>query len=157
MTARCRCGSGRRTRSPTPPGRMPTRQVGMRPGACRPGGSADDGQAALAAVTDVYAAAERRSRRTCWRGWLAEPAAAGGSDRGGSDRGGSDGREGGEMRSREWHLLRRPQGWPMPADFALVDRELPPVQAGEVVVRNLYLSVDPYMRGRMNAARSYAT
>jgi NADPH-dependent curcumin reductase CurA len=60
------------------------------------------------------------------------------------------------MRSREWHLLRRPQGWPTRADFALVDRELPPVQAGEVVVRNLYLSVDPYMRGRMNAARSYA-
>src|SRR5664280_3095358 len=60
------------------------------------------------------------------------------------------------MRSREWHLLRRPQGWPTRADFALVDRELPPVQAGEVVVRNLYLSVDPYMRGRMNGARSYA-
>src|SRR5664280_2733345 len=60
------------------------------------------------------------------------------------------------MRSREWHLLRRPQGWPTRADFALVDRELAPVQAGEVVVRNLYLSVDPYMRGRMNGARSYA-
>ncbi|MFJ6660244.1 NADP-dependent oxidoreductase [Streptomyces sp. NPDC091377] len=58
--------------------------------------------------------------------------------------------------SREWHLLSRPVGWPAPADFALVETPLPTPAAGQVLVRNRYLSVDPYMRGRMNAAKSYA-
>ncbi|KAB1148782.1 NADP-dependent oxidoreductase [Streptomyces luteolifulvus] len=58
--------------------------------------------------------------------------------------------------SREWHLLSRPVGWPKPDDFALVDAEIRQPGPGEVLVRNKYLSVDPYMRGRMSAAKSYA-
>lgn len=58
--------------------------------------------------------------------------------------------------SRQWHLKRRPQGWPVPEDVALVDVELDPLREGQVLVENAYLSVDPYMRGRMNAVRSYA-
>jgi NADPH-dependent curcumin reductase CurA len=58
--------------------------------------------------------------------------------------------------SRQWHLVRRPQGWPVAEDVELVSTELDPPGDGEVLVENAYLSVDPYMRGRMNAARSYA-
>ncbi|HEY8619394.1 MAG TPA: NADP-dependent oxidoreductase [Dermatophilaceae bacterium] len=57
--------------------------------------------------------------------------------------------------SREWHLTRRPHGVPVDEDFALVDVELPSPGAGEILVRNTFLSVDPYMRGRMNDAKSY--
>ncbi|MFE9770573.1 NADP-dependent oxidoreductase [Streptomyces sp. NPDC005931] len=57
--------------------------------------------------------------------------------------------------SREWHLLNRPVGWPKPEDFALVEAEVPAPGEGQVLVRNTYLSVDPYMRGRMSAAKSY--
>ncbi|MEU3981632.1 NADP-dependent oxidoreductase [Streptomyces sp. NPDC026672] len=60
------------------------------------------------------------------------------------------------MTNREWHLLSRPVGWPKPEDFALVETEPPEPGAGQVLVRNEYLSVDPYMRGRMSAAKSYA-
>ncbi|WHM38872.1 NADP-dependent oxidoreductase [Streptomyces sp. BPTC-684] len=57
--------------------------------------------------------------------------------------------------SREWHLVARPHGWPVPADFAL--REVPVVAPaeGRILVRNLFMSVDPYMRGRMNDVKSY--
>ncbi|MEX2981703.1 NADP-dependent oxidoreductase [Streptomyces sp. C36] len=57
--------------------------------------------------------------------------------------------------SREWHLVARPQGWPKPEDFAL--REAPVLQPGEgqLLVRNTHMSVDPYMRGRMNDVKSY--
>ena len=57
--------------------------------------------------------------------------------------------------SREWHLIRRPHGEPVDEDFALVDVELPEPDHGQVVVRNTFLSVDPYMRGRMNDVKSY--
>ncbi|NEY31177.1 zinc-binding dehydrogenase [Streptomyces sp. PRKS01-65] len=57
--------------------------------------------------------------------------------------------------NREWHLLSRPVGWPKPEDFALVEAEMPEPGEGQVLVRNRYLSVDPYMRGRMSAAKSY--
>ncbi|WP_316757344.1 NADP-dependent oxidoreductase [Streptomyces herbicida] len=60
------------------------------------------------------------------------------------------------MINREWHLLSRPVGWPKPEDFALVEAEVPTPGEGQVLVRNKYLSVDPYMRGRMSAAKSYA-
>lgn len=58
--------------------------------------------------------------------------------------------------SKAWHLIRRPQGLPSRDDFAL--RALPdePLEADQLRVRNLWLSVDPYMRGRMNDAKSYA-
>lgn len=57
--------------------------------------------------------------------------------------------------SREWHLLSRPVGWPKPEDFALVETEVRQPGQDEVLVRNEYLSVDPYMRGRMSSAKSY--
>ncbi|WNI15378.1 NADP-dependent oxidoreductase [Actinacidiphila sp. ITFR-21] len=59
-------------------------------------------------------------------------------------------------KSREWHLVARPDGWPVPEDFALVETEVPEPGPGQVLVRNLYLSVDPYMRGRMGNRKSYA-
>ncbi|WP_413757057.1 NADP-dependent oxidoreductase [Streptomyces sp. MMBL 11-3] len=58
--------------------------------------------------------------------------------------------------NREWHLVSRPVGWPKPEDFALVEAELKQPGPGQVLVRNKHLSVDPYMRGRMSAAKSYA-
>ncbi|MFE5256050.1 NADP-dependent oxidoreductase [Streptomyces coelicoflavus] len=58
--------------------------------------------------------------------------------------------------NREWHLVTRPVGWPKPEDFALVEAQAPTPGEGQVLVRNLYVSVDPYMRGRMSAAKSYA-
>lgn len=53
-------------------------------------------------------------------------------------------------------LAARPEGEPCPADFRLEDAPLPEPREGEVLLRTLYLSLDPYMRGRMSAARSYA-
>ncbi|GAA2000987.1 NADP-dependent oxidoreductase [Nocardiopsis rhodophaea] len=57
--------------------------------------------------------------------------------------------------TREWQLAARPVGWPKNEDFQLVERELPDLGPGEVRVRNTYISVDPYMRGRMNDVKSY--
>ena len=54
-------------------------------------------------------------------------------------------------------LLRsRPVGEPTPADFEITEAPVPRPGEGQVLNRTIYLSVDPYMRGRMNAARSYA-
>lgn len=57
--------------------------------------------------------------------------------------------------SREWHLVARPHGWPKPEDFALREAPVSAPAEGHVLVRNLYFSVDPYMRGRMNDVKSY--
>jgi NADPH-dependent curcumin reductase CurA len=57
--------------------------------------------------------------------------------------------------SREIRLISRPQGLPTADNFTLAQIQLPPPQDGQVLVRNLYLSVDPYMRGRMNDGKSY--
>src|SRR6185436_7418586 len=57
--------------------------------------------------------------------------------------------------ARAWHLMSRPQGLPQKDNFALKDFDLPPVGEGQMRVRNLWLSVDPYMRGRMNDVKSY--
>ncbi|MFI6443673.1 NADP-dependent oxidoreductase [Kitasatospora sp. NPDC050543] len=57
--------------------------------------------------------------------------------------------------AREWHLAARPQGWPTPADFVLVEAPVRRPGPGEILVRNAFLSVDPYMRGRMNDVKSY--
>jgi hypothetical protein len=61
------------------------------------------------------------------------------------------------VKSREIHLASRPHGWPVPEDFALVEVDLPEPGPGEVLVRNLFMSVDPYMRGRMNPTHVYST
>ncbi|MFI9118582.1 NADP-dependent oxidoreductase [Streptomyces bikiniensis] len=57
--------------------------------------------------------------------------------------------------SREWHLVARPHGWPVPADFALRETPVAEPAAGRILVRNKHFSVDPYMRGRMNDVKSY--
>lgn len=53
-------------------------------------------------------------------------------------------------------LARRPQGMPVPEDFALETAPQPRPQAGEVLVAVTHLSLDPYMRGRMDDVKSYA-
>lgn len=57
--------------------------------------------------------------------------------------------------SREIQLASRPKGIPTTDNFTLTQTELEPLQDGQVLVRNLYMSVDPYMRGRMNGGKSY--
>jgi len=54
------------------------------------------------------------------------------------------------------HLASRPQGEPTAENFKLVEAAVPALTEGQVLVRNHYLSLDPYMRGRMNDAKSYA-
>jgi NADPH-dependent curcumin reductase CurA len=57
--------------------------------------------------------------------------------------------------SREIRLASRPKGFPRADNFTLASVELRPLQDQEVLVRNLFMSVDPYMRGRMNEGKSY--
>jgi NADPH-dependent curcumin reductase CurA len=57
--------------------------------------------------------------------------------------------------SREVHLVSRPDAIPTTGNFSIVETEVWPPQDQEVLVRNLFMSVDPYMRGRMNAGKSY--
>jgi NADPH-dependent curcumin reductase CurA len=59
------------------------------------------------------------------------------------------------MKSREIRLASRPSGVPTAANFTLAQIELDGPPAGQVLVRNLFMSVDPYMRGRMNEGKSY--
>ena len=58
--------------------------------------------------------------------------------------------------AKAWHLVRRPQGLPTIDDFALHALPDLPLETDQLRVRNHWLSVDPYMRGRMNDAKSYA-
>jgi NADPH:quinone reductase len=60
------------------------------------------------------------------------------------------------MVNRQFVLANRPVGMPKESDLRLVETPVPTLRDGEVLLRALYLSVDPYMRGRMNAAKSYA-
>src|SRR5262244_2551978 len=53
-------------------------------------------------------------------------------------------------------LKSRPDGPPSLDNFELVEKPIPAPGEGEVLMRTLYLSLDPYMRGRMSAAKSYA-
>jgi NADPH-dependent curcumin reductase CurA len=53
-------------------------------------------------------------------------------------------------------LARRPVGWVQPDDFAIVQAPIPQPRDGEFLIRTHYLSLDPYMRGRMNDVKSYA-
>src|ERR1700738_5493437 len=54
-------------------------------------------------------------------------------------------------------LNARPVGEPRPSDFRLEDYPMPTPGEGQVLLRTIWLSLDPYMRGRMSDARSYAT
>ena len=58
--------------------------------------------------------------------------------------------------NQQIHLVSRPQGEASVDNFRLVERPLPALREGEVLVRHHYLSLDPYMRGRMSDAKSYA-
>lgn len=60
------------------------------------------------------------------------------------------------MKSLQVVLARRPQGWVQESDFAFEEVETPDLGAGDVLVRNRFLSLDPYMRGRMDDVKSYA-
>jgi NADPH-dependent curcumin reductase CurA len=59
------------------------------------------------------------------------------------------------MRNKRVLLASRPSGWVSEADFRVEEAPLPQPAQGEVLVRNLWLSLDPYMRGRMSDAKSY--
>ncbi|MET4896502.1 NADP-dependent oxidoreductase [Sphingomonadaceae bacterium jetA1] len=56
---------------------------------------------------------------------------------------------------KAWTLAARPKGMPRTEDFALIEQDLPELAEGQVRVANRWLSVDPYMRGRMNDTKSY--
>ncbi len=58
--------------------------------------------------------------------------------------------------NRQVLLKRRPNGMPVVDDFAIVDSALPEPGEGQVLLRGIYLSLDPYMRGRISGQRSYA-
>jgi NADPH-dependent curcumin reductase CurA len=58
--------------------------------------------------------------------------------------------------NKQWHLVSRPSGEPTPDNFRLVEAPVPDLQDGQVLVRNHFMSLDPYMRGRMNDGKSYA-
>jgi NADPH-dependent curcumin reductase CurA len=56
---------------------------------------------------------------------------------------------------REIRLARRPEGWPAEDTFEVAEVATPEPGEGQVLIRNVYMSVDPYMRGRMNDVKSY--
>ena len=58
--------------------------------------------------------------------------------------------------NRQWLLASRPAGKPGVENFRLVEAPLPALADGQVLVRHHYLSLDPYMRGRMSEGKSYA-
>jgi NADPH-dependent curcumin reductase len=58
--------------------------------------------------------------------------------------------------NKQWHLVSRPSGEPTPDNFKLLEAPVPDLQDGQVLVRNHFMSLDPYMRGRMNDGKSYA-
>src|SRR3990170_8786485 len=57
--------------------------------------------------------------------------------------------------NREIRLAARPEGLPKESDFELAEAPVPEPAKGEALIRNAFMSVDPYMRGRMNDVRSY--
>jgi NADPH-dependent curcumin reductase CurA len=57
--------------------------------------------------------------------------------------------------SREIQLVSCPHGVPTVDNFTLVETKVAPIEDQQVLARNLYMSVDPYMRGRMNDSKSY--
>jgi len=59
------------------------------------------------------------------------------------------------LTTREWHFMQRPVGLPAPETYKLVERDLSALQPGQCLVKNLVLSVDPYMRPRMDDVPSY--
>jgi NADPH-dependent curcumin reductase len=62
-----------------------------------------------------------------------------------------------ELKVRQIVLAARPQGRPKPSDFRLEETPIPTPSEGQILLRVQYLSLDPYMRGRMDDRKSYAT
>src|ERR1700688_1567628 len=58
--------------------------------------------------------------------------------------------------NRQFKLAARPAGLPKESDFSLVDTKTPAPGDGQALVKTAYLSVDPYMRGRITGVRTYA-
>ncbi|QXE01283.1 NADP-dependent oxidoreductase [Terribacillus sp. DMT04] len=58
-------------------------------------------------------------------------------------------------KNEEIQLAKRPEGMPTEENFRFVDTEVPELKEGQVLVKSIYISVDPYMRGRMSDAKSY--
>src|SRR5277367_1526694 len=58
--------------------------------------------------------------------------------------------------NRQFKLAARPVGMPKESDFALVEIPMPVPGEGQVLVKTSFLSVDPYMRGRITGVRTYA-
>jgi NADPH-dependent curcumin reductase CurA len=58
--------------------------------------------------------------------------------------------------NKQWLLASRPAGEPTLENWRMVEMPVPPLADGQVLVRHHFLSLDPYMRGRMNEGRSYA-
>lgn len=60
------------------------------------------------------------------------------------------------LTNRRIVLAARPQGAPQSSDFSMISEPVPDLGEGEIISRTIYLSLDPYMRGRMNEGKSYA-
>ena len=58
--------------------------------------------------------------------------------------------------NRQWTLASRPEGYPARENFALVESPIEDPGVDQLLVQTMWMSLDPYMRGRMAAARSYA-
>jgi NADPH-dependent curcumin reductase CurA len=61
-----------------------------------------------------------------------------------------------ELRNRAILLNSRPNGYPSQSNFKIIESDIPEINPGEFIVKILWLSVDPYMRGRMSDKKSYA-
>ncbi|HEV2430888.1 MAG TPA: NADP-dependent oxidoreductase, partial [Burkholderiales bacterium] len=59
------------------------------------------------------------------------------------------------MENQRIVLASRPKGWVTPENFRIEKVQVPAPEDGEVLVKNLWLSLDPYMRGRISEAKSY--
>lgn len=59
-------------------------------------------------------------------------------------------------KNRQIILEKRPVGMPKESDFSLIEKPIPEIKHGEVLIKIIWLSLDPYMRGRMSTAKSYA-
>ncbi len=61
-----------------------------------------------------------------------------------------------EKINKKWVLNKRPEGMPDDDCWKLEEVPIPEIKEGSILIKTLYLSIDPYMRGRMNDAKSYA-
>ena len=60
-----------------------------------------------------------------------------------------------ELINRQWILKNRPIGYPKETDFEIKSVEIPEIGNDEILIKTLFMSLDPYMRGRLRDAKSY--